>query len=52
MSRQIALVEIYKLVPQLLRDFHLELVHPGKRLKTRNFWVNRQYGFEVKVTRR
>lgn len=48
----IALIEIYKLVPQFLRDFHVELTHPEKELRTKLIWVWKQYGFEVKVTRR
>lgn len=51
-DEQIALVEIYKLVPQFLRDFEVELVHPEKGLRIKNFWFLRQYGFDVRVSRR
>lgn len=40
-STQISLCEMYKVVPQLLRSFHLELSEPEKEWETRNYWFNK-----------
>jgi hypothetical protein len=33
--------EIYKLVPQLLRSFHIRLAEPEREWETRNYWFNK-----------
>jgi cytochrome P450 len=40
-QRQISLCEMYKVIPQLVRTFHLELVDPEKEWKTSNYWFNK-----------
>lgn len=41
-GKNISLSEIYKLVPQILRDFHICLADPSRGWKTHNFWFNKQ----------
>ncbi|TDZ62042.1 Cytochrome P450 monooxygenase [Colletotrichum trifolii] len=51
-GRNLALLEINKVVPRLFRDFKFELAHPGRPLKaTATFFVV-QEGLEVYVARR
>lgn len=50
--KQIFLVELHKLVPQLLRHFTLELVDPTKGWNTSNRWFNKQTGLVVRLKRR
>tara|TARA_R110002060_G_scaffold61025_1_gene70612 strand:+ start:760 stop:921 length:162 start_codon:yes stop_codon:yes gene_type:complete len=38
-----------KLIPQLLRDFDIELANPDKEWKTTNKWFVKQGGFFCKV---
>ena len=52
LNPQIALSQIYKLVPQFLRDMHIELANPEKPWTSSNHWFNRQEGVIVKVSRR
>ncbi|PVH72677.1 cytochrome P450 [Cadophora sp. DSE1049] len=51
-GKNIALSEIYKLIPQLLRVFTIRLVEPEKELKTRNYWFNKQIGVRIRVEER
>ncbi|KAL4876901.1 cytochrome P450 [Aspergillus karnatakaensis] len=51
-GKNIALAEIHKIIPDLLRSYRLELVDIGKEWTTRNFWFNKQTGIEVYVTMR
>ncbi|KAL8941387.1 MAG: hypothetical protein Q9216_002265 [Gyalolechia sp. 2 TL-2023] len=41
-ENQISLSEIYKLVPQIIRQFNLRLADPNKEWRTRNYWFNKQ----------
>jgi hypothetical protein len=45
----LALLEINKVVPRLLRDYRFELVHPGRPLKTHASFFVVQSGLEVYV---
>lgn len=49
---QISLAEIYKLLPEVLRRFDVQLVDPAKDWKTHNFWFNKQTGIDVRIRRR
>lgn len=49
---QIALAEIYKLIPQLLLEYRLEFEDPNLEWKTLNFWFHKQTGIKVKVSKR
>jgi cytochrome P450 len=51
-GRHISITEMYKMFPQFIRTFNVELVDPNKEWETRNTWFNRQIGINVKVTRR
>lgn len=51
-GKNISLAELHKLVPAVLRDFHLDMWEEGKTWKTRNLWFNKQDGVEVRVTPR
>ncbi|KAF1817103.1 cytochrome P450 [Eremomyces bilateralis CBS 781.70] len=51
-AKNIALAEIRKLIPQLLRAYQLEMVDPGKEWKRANIWFNRVSGVEVRASKR
>ncbi|KAI1323675.1 cytochrome P450 [Xylariaceae sp. FL0255] len=51
-GRNLALLEINKVVPRLLRDFEFRLVHPGRELKAKATFFVVQEGLEVYLSRR
>ncbi|KAK3294215.1 cytochrome P450 [Chaetomium fimeti] len=50
-GRNLALLEINKLVPRLLRDYRFELAHPGRPLKANASFFVVQSGLEVHMRR-
>ena len=50
--RQISLSEIYKLVPQIIRSFHIRLADPSSQWKTHNYWFNKQTDVHVLIEER
>ncbi|KAK7178813.1 pisatin demethylase [Paraphaeosphaeria sporulosa] len=52
LGKNIALVEIYKLVPQLVWEFDIELLDPGQEWVTTNAFLNKQTGIFVKLHER
>jgi cytochrome P450 len=48
-GRNLALLEINKVVPRLLRDYRFELAHPGRPLKANASFFVVQSGLEVYV---
>ncbi|KAL1962436.1 hypothetical protein VTN77DRAFT_9707 [Rasamsonia byssochlamydoides] len=50
-GKNISLMEMHKIVPQLLREFDIQL-HDPKEWKTRNVWFVQQEGLEVDLVRR
>ncbi|KAI8654409.1 hypothetical protein NCS56_01398200 [Fusarium sp. Ph1] len=51
-GKNISLLELYKLVPTILRRFELELVSPETPWKLHNAWFVRQAGFNVRLKER
>uniref|UniRef100_A0A8H7TMJ1 Cytochrome P450 n=1 Tax=Bionectria ochroleuca TaxID=29856 RepID=A0A8H7TMJ1_BIOOC len=51
-GKNISLLELYKLVPAILRRFELELAHPEASWKTHNAWFVRQREFYVRLKER
>ncbi|KAH7153765.1 cytochrome P450 [Fusarium sp. MPI-SDFR-AT-0072] len=51
-GKNISLLELYKLVPTILRIFELELVNPDVPWKLHNAWFVRQMGFNVRLRER
>ncbi|AEO60779.1 hypothetical protein MYCTH_2120753 [Thermothelomyces thermophilus ATCC 42464] len=51
-GRNLALLEINKVVPRLLRDFRIELAHPGRPLKVHASFFVVQSGLEVYISRK
>ncbi|RYP66847.1 hypothetical protein DL771_007569 [Monosporascus sp. 5C6A] len=51
-GRNLALLEINKVVPRLLRDFRFELVNPNRELKAKSTFFVVQEGLQVFITRR
>lgn len=51
-GKNISLLEIYKLVPNFLRRFQVELAEPGKEWKLHNAWFVKQLDFNVKFAER
>ncbi|KAK7961066.1 hypothetical protein PG988_012280 [Apiospora saccharicola] len=48
-GKQIALSEIYKFVPLMIRKFEFELVDPSKDWTTHDYFFNKQSGVQVRV---
>ncbi|ORY72116.1 cytochrome P450 [Pseudomassariella vexata] len=51
-GRNLALLEINKVIPRLLRDFKFELVHPNRELKAKATFFVVQEGLEVYIERK
>ncbi|KAH6665497.1 cytochrome P450 [Halenospora varia] len=51
-GKNIALAEIHKLIPQLLRLYQIDLAYPVNAWKTNNAWFYKQTDFKVRITRR
>ena len=51
-GRNLALLEINKVLPILLRDYRFELVHPGQELKAHSSFFVVQDGLDVYIERR
>ena len=52
LGKNIAMLEIHKLVPALLMRYELRLASPEKEWTLFNSWIVRQEGFEVLMSRR
>lgn len=52
LGRNLALLEMNKLLPRLLARYHFELVHPGRPLKHHTTFFVVQSGLEVYISRR
>ncbi|KAK4948697.1 hypothetical protein LTR10_012701 [Elasticomyces elasticus] len=52
LGRNLALLEMNKLLPQLLRRYHFELVHPGRPMKHHTTFFVVQTGLEVYISLR
>lgn len=48
-SKQISLCEMYRVIPQLVRQFHLELVDPEQPWETHNYWFNKPAKVHVNI---
>ncbi|KAG9188185.1 hypothetical protein G6011_02108 [Alternaria panax] len=51
-GKNISLCEIYKVIPQLLREFHLELSSLEGEWETHNYWFNKPTKVYINVRRR
>lgn len=51
-GQNISMIEMMKIIPQLLRDFCVTLAHPEKKLKTKNVWFVQQEGLICNLERR
>ncbi|KAI2629194.1 cytochrome P450 [Hypomontagnella submonticulosa] len=51
-GRNLALLEINKVIPRLLRDFEFELAYPGRPLKAKATFFVVQEGLEVYISRK
>jgi len=51
-GRNLALLEINKVLPRLLRDYRFSLVHPGRELKAHASFFVVQEGLDVYVGKR
>jgi cytochrome P450 len=51
-GRNVAMMEMTKLIPQLLREYDVRLADPKKEWETRNFWFVQQSGVECILTKR
>jgi len=51
-GKNISLIEMHKIIPQLLRDFEIRLHSPEKNWKTRNAWFVQQEGLVCDLVKR
>ncbi|KAL4737147.1 cytochrome P450 [Aspergillus similis] len=51
-GKNISLIEMHKIIPQLLRDFTFRLRRPGEEWKTKNAWFVQQEGLVVDLERK
>ncbi|KAL8906484.1 MAG: hypothetical protein Q9207_002022 [Kuettlingeria erythrocarpa] len=51
-GKNISLSEIYKVVPQLVRNFRMRLAEPAKGWRTQNYWFNKQTDIYVHLEER
>ena len=51
-GKNISLMEMSKLIPELVRQFDLRLVHPERKLETVNVWFVKQTNLECSVALR
>jgi cytochrome P450 len=51
-GKNISLMEMAKIIPQLLREYKIALAHPKKEWKTKNVWFVQQSGVDCVLTRR
>jgi cytochrome P450 len=49
LGRHISILEMSKLIPQLVRKFDFELENPSKEWETENFWFVKPVDFRVRV---
>ncbi|KAF7593254.1 hypothetical protein BBP40_011795 [Aspergillus hancockii] len=49
---QVVTCDIYKVIPQIIRSCHLELVMPGEKLKTTAYWFYKPDAVHIKIQRR
>jgi cytochrome P450 len=52
LGKNISILEMSKLVPQILRQYDFELSHPDKEWKLHDYWFVTQTGLSCKVKRR
>ncbi|KAL2856972.1 cytochrome P450 [Aspergillus pseudodeflectus] len=51
-GKNISLIEMHKIIPQLLREFRIQLHQPLKQWKTKNAWFVQQEGLVCELLRR
>ncbi|KAH7410197.1 pisatin demethylase [Phaeosphaeria sp. MPI-PUGE-AT-0046c] len=51
-GKNISYLEMYKLVPAVLREFDITMAHPDKEWTLHNAWFVKQDGFHVKLSTR
>ena len=51
-GKNISLMEMAKIIPQVVRNFDFELAFPKREWKTQNMWFVKQTEFLVSVSRR
>lgn len=52
LGKNVSLLEMNKLVPQILRQYHVDLIDEGKALKVKNYWFAQQVGLHCKISPR
>ncbi|KAI2778112.1 cytochrome P450 [Daldinia loculata] len=52
LGRHIAMIEMSKMIPELLRRFELTLTYPDREWETRNVWLVKQKGVNYNITKR
>lgn len=52
LGRNMAMIEIHKVIPELLRQYHVELTHPEQDWSVSNYWFTFQKGLICNLERR
>lgn len=52
LGKNVSLLEMNKLVPQILRRFRIELANPKQEWEYADYWFVRQKGFICRIQRR
>ncbi|KAJ5495457.1 Cytochrome P450E-classgroup I [Penicillium diatomitis] len=52
MGKNISLCELYKVIPELLRSYRLELISPEKNLETTGFWFYKPASMGIRIFRK
>ena len=52
LGRNVAMIEIHKVIPELLRQYRVRLTHPEKEWRTSNYWFVQQKGLICSLTMR
>jgi cytochrome P450 len=52
LGRNVSLIEIHKVFPELLRRYRVELADPTKEWRVLNYWFTQQHDIICKLTRR
>ncbi|KAH8645563.1 cytochrome P450, partial [Ilyonectria robusta] len=52
LGKNISLLEMYKVIPVLVRDYDFELEYPGRPCRTENVWFVKQTDFRCRVRKR
>lgn len=51
-GKNISILEMSKIIPQLMREYTITMAEPNQEWKTENYWFVKQTGLECRILRR